>query len=109
MPTAKLIVMYPAPKDVDAFERAYSAEHIPMAAPIFQAAGATKAVLSKVTGAPAGASPFHRIAEIHFPSMEILNACTSSKQGQDALAHARQISNGGVPIVLIASEDVVTF
>jgi len=39
MAAAKLIVMYPMPKDMAAFERAYSAEHIPMAAPIFQAAG----------------------------------------------------------------------
>ena len=35
MAAAKLIVMYPMPKDMAAFERAYSAEHIPMAAPIF--------------------------------------------------------------------------
>ena len=42
MAAAKLIVMYPAPKDMAAFERAYSGEHIPMAAPIFEAAGATK-------------------------------------------------------------------
>jgi len=35
MAAAKLIVMYPMPKDMAAFERAYSVEHIPMAAPIF--------------------------------------------------------------------------
>ena len=51
MAAAKLIVMYPMPKDMAAFERAYSAEHIPMAAPIFQAAGATKAVLTKMIDA----------------------------------------------------------
>ena len=51
MAAAKLIVMYPMPKDMAAFERAYSAEHIPMAAPIFQAAGATKAVLTKIVEA----------------------------------------------------------
>lgn len=45
MAGAKLILMYPPPKDLDAFERAYSNDHIPMAAAIFQRAGATKAVL----------------------------------------------------------------
>ena len=50
MAGAKLIVMYPAPRDMQAFERAYSDEHIPMAARIFQAAGASKAVLTKITG-----------------------------------------------------------
>jgi uncharacterized protein (TIGR02118 family) len=107
MPGAKLIVMYPTPKDLEAFERAYSTEHIPKAAPVFSAAGATKAVLSKITQSPAGATPFHRIAEIHFPSMTVLQACAASKAGQDALAHAHQISNGGPPVVLIAEEDVV--
>ena len=45
MAVTKLIVMYPMPKDMTAFERAYSGEHIPMAAPIFQSAGATKVEL----------------------------------------------------------------
>ena len=109
MAAAKLIVMYPMPKDMAAFERAYSAEHIPMAAAIFQAAGATKAVLTKMLGAPAGAPAFHRIAEIHFPSLEVLQLCAASQGGRDALAHAHKISNGGPPMVLIAEEEVVTF
>ena len=107
MAAAKLIVMYPMPKDMAAFERAYSAEHIPMAAPIFQAAGATKAVLTKIVEAAGGTPAFHRIAEIHFPSMHVLQACAESQAGRDALAHANKISNGGAPIVLIAEEDVV--
>lgn len=109
MAGAKLMVMYPAPKDMAAFERAYHDEHIPMAGPIFKAAGATKAVFSKAIGSPSGAPPFHRIAEIHFPSLAVLQACAGSKGGQDALAHAHKISSGGAPVVLIAEEDVVTF
>ena len=109
MAGAKLIVMYPAPKDMAAFERAYHDEHIPMAGPIFQAAGATKAVFSKATGSPGGSPAFHRIAEIHFPSLGVLQACAGSKSGQDALAHAHKISNGGAPVILIAEEDVVNF
>ena len=109
MPAAKLIVIYPMPKDVDAFERAYSAEHLPMAAPIFDAAGATKAVLTRFSGAAAGPSPYHRMAEIHFPSHEVLMACAASQAGRDALADAHRISNGGAPIVLIGTEEVVTF
>ena len=109
MANAKLIVIYPTPKDVDAFERAYSAEHLPMAAPIFEAAGATKVVLTRISGAASGASPYYRMAEIHFPSHEVLMACAASKGGRDALANARDVSNGGAPLVLIATEDVVTF
>lgn len=109
MAAAKLMVMYPAPKNLDSFEEAYNKEHIPMAAPIFQAAGATKVVLSKMTGSPSGEPPFHRIAEIHFPSIAALQACAASKAGQDALAHAAKISNGGPPVVMIAEEETVTF
>ncbi|HLX30445.1 MAG TPA: EthD family reductase [Casimicrobiaceae bacterium] len=109
MAAAKLIVIYPMPKDVDAFERAYGNEHLPMAAPIFDAAGATKAVLTKIDAAPGTKALFHRIAEIHFPSLAVLNACAASQAGRDALADAARISNGGAPIVLIGSEDVVTF
>ena len=108
MAGAKLIVMYPTPRDMAAFDRAYNDEHIPMAAPIFKEAGATRVVLSKTTGAPSGTPPFHRIAEIHFPSLDTLKACAASK-GQDALAHAHKISNGGPPVVMIAEEDVVSF
>src|ERR1700693_4995782 len=103
------MVWYPRRKDMPAFERPYSAEHIPMAAPIFQAAGATKVVLTKMLGAPAGAPAFHRIAEIHFPSAEALQSCAASQPGRDAPAHAHKISNGVPPIVLIAEEEVVTF
>jgi len=107
MAGAKMLVLYPQPTRMDEFERAYADEHIPMAAPIFKEYGATKAVLSKVLGAPAGKPAFHRIAEIHFPSAESLQRCAAGK-GQDALAHARTISNGGPPVVLIAEEEVVT-
>lgn len=109
MPAAKLIVIYPTPRDVDAFERAYSDEHIPLAAPIFEAAGATKVVLTKISGAASGKSPFHRMAEIHFSSLEDLNACAASGDGKKAVDHAHAISNGGPPMILIGTEDVVTF
>jgi uncharacterized protein (TIGR02118 family) len=106
---AKLIVMYPAPKDVDTFERAYHDVHMPMAAPVFKAGGATKAVMTKTSPGPAGAPAFHRMIEIHFPSMEALLACAASKGGQQAVANAHEISTGGAPVVLIAEEEVITF
>ena len=105
----KLLVMYPMPTNVDAFERAYAKEHLPMAAPIFAAAGATKVVFTKLSGSPLGRPAFHRIAEIHFPSQETLQDCVASLAGRDAIAHAHKISSGGPPVVLIGDEEVVTF
>ena len=109
MAATKLIVIYPAPNDIDAFERAYADEHIPMVAPAFKAAGATRAVLTKVSKGAGDKVPFHRIAEIHFPSSQVLSACLASQAGRNVLAHARQISNGGPPTVMTAEEELVTF
>ncbi len=50
MAAVKLMVMYPPPKDVQAFERLYLDEHVPMA--VKQLAGKTKLVATKVQGSP---------------------------------------------------------
>ena len=46
MAAAKLMVMYPPPKDVQTFERVYLDEHVPMA--VKKLAGKTKIVATKV-------------------------------------------------------------
>ncbi len=107
MAAAKLMVMYPPPKDVQTFERLYQDEHVPMA--VNKLAGKTKLVATKVQGSPQGKPAFYRIAEIHFPSVEALQACAASAGGKETLAHAAKISTGGPPIILIAEEQVFTF
>ena len=103
----KLIVMYPRPKDVQAFEKVYQAEHVPMA--VEKLAGKSKLVATKVLDSPQGTPPFYRIAEVHFPSMAALQACAASEGGKQTLAHAASISSGGPPILLIAEEETFTF
>jgi uncharacterized protein (TIGR02118 family) len=105
---AKIVVMYPQPTDAEAFERAYANEHVPMAVPVFKAAGVTRAVLTKTLGAPDGTAAYYRMAEIHFPSLEALQACATSADGQAVLADAHRISSGGAPVVMIAEEETVT-
>lgn len=99
----KLVVIYPPPKDVQAFERAYNHEHVPMA--VEKLLGKTKIVASRVLGSPQGKAAVHRVAEIHFPSMEALHACAASEGGKQTLANAAAISSGGAPIILIAEEE----
>jgi uncharacterized protein (TIGR02118 family) len=70
MAGVKLIVIYPRPRDIEAFEQVYQNEHVPLA--IEKLAGKTKIVASKVVGSPQGKPAFYRIAEIHFPSMAAL-------------------------------------
>jgi len=107
MSNVKLIVVYPRPKDIESFERVYKNEHVPMA--VEKLGGKTKIVASKIVGSPQGTPPFHRIAEIHFPSMEALQACAASEGGKQTLANAVAISSGGSPIFLVAEEEVFTF
>src|SRR5205085_5393726 len=109
MAGAKLVVLYPSPRDVKAFERAYTQDHAPMVTPqTFK--GIKRFVASKVVGTPDGsAPPFYRIAELHFPSMEVLQAAAASALAQKAVAHAVSISTGGKPVFLVAEEEAKTF
>ena len=107
MGNVKLIVIYPRPKDIESFERVYKNEHVPMA--VEKLGGKTKIVASKIVGSPQGTPPFHRIAEIHFLSMEALQVCAASEGGKQTIANAVAISSGGAPIFLVAEEEVFVF
>ena len=107
MKSVKLIVAYPRPKDATAFEMIYQQEHVPMA--IANLHGKTKIVATKILQSPQGGPHFYRIAEVHFPSMEVLQQCAESDGARDILAHAAKISSGGPPVIMIAEEDTFTF
>ena len=108
MADTKLVVIYPYPTDVDAFEKAYVEDHVPIARD--KITGMTKFVATRVVGTPTGQTPpFYRIAELHFPSIEALKQSVGSPGAQEAVAHAVAISSGGAPIVLIAEEETMTF
>jgi uncharacterized protein (TIGR02118 family) len=102
MAGAKIVVLYPKPTNVDAFERAYLDEHVPLARA--KIGGATKFIFTTVQGAVGGESPYHRITEIHFPSMDALQASAATPGTQEAAGHAVSISSGGPPVFLIADE-----
>jgi uncharacterized protein (TIGR02118 family) len=103
MADVKLVVIYPRPMDFDVFEKVYQKEHVPLAAA--KLSGKTKIVATKILGSPQGTPPFYRIAEVHFPSMQALEACEASEGGKEVLAHAVKISSGGPPIFLVAEEE----
>jgi uncharacterized protein (TIGR02118 family) len=72
--------------------------------------GIQRFVASRVVATPDGsAPPFHRLAELHFLSMEALQAAVSSPSAQEVVAHAIAISSGGAPVFLIAEEETMTF
>ncbi len=99
----KLIVLYPYPADQQAFDAAYANEHIPMVKKSLKRL--TKAVYTRVLMSPQGASPFCRIAELHYPSLEAMQADFSTPEGQALGAHAAAISTGGPTVTLICEEE----
>jgi uncharacterized protein (TIGR02118 family) len=105
MPGVKLIVMYPVPLDIEEFEKVYHEEHVPMAQANLR--GNIKIVGTKILGTPQPTRPFHRIAEVHFPTMQALEECARSEGGKRVLGHASSISSGGSPLILIADEKVM--
>jgi uncharacterized protein (TIGR02118 family) len=107
MAEAKLVVIYPRPKDIEAFEKIYLKEHVPMA--VEKLIGKTKIVATKITASPQGAPPFYRIAEVHFPSKSALEACAATAGAQETLGNAAKISTGGTPLILFAEEETFTF
>jgi uncharacterized protein (TIGR02118 family) len=108
MSEIKVVVIYPRPTDVDAFEKTYLEEHVPLAAEKIK--GMSRFAATKVLGTPDGGdAPFCRIAELYFPSMEALQKSVASAGTQEAVAHAFAISTGGPPIILVAEEETTTF
>ena len=67
--------------------------------------GLKKFVASRVLGAPAGTTPYQRVVELYFESLDSLQAAMASAGGQATVAHAIDISTGGPPVVLIAEDD----
>ena len=107
MSSAKLIVAYPQPVDIDAFEKLYVEEHVPLA--VAKLEGKTKIVATKIIASPQGTPHFYRVAEVHFPSLQVLEQCAASAVGKETLANAVKISSGGPPVIMIALEDSFTF
>ncbi|HET6175602.1 MAG TPA: EthD family reductase [Candidatus Sulfotelmatobacter sp.] len=103
----KLVVMYPRPQDIDAFEYVYKNEHVPMA--VENLSGKTKIVATKVLSFPFGPPTFHRVAEVYFPSLEALEECAASEGGKLTIAHALSISSGGTPTIFVAEEETFVF
>jgi uncharacterized protein (TIGR02118 family) len=108
MKAAKLIVMYPIPTDIALFEKRYAEEHVPMA--VEKLAGKTRFVASKITSCVGkDKAPFHRIAEVYFPSLQDLEACLNSPGGKETAGHAFEISSGGDPVLLISEVETFDF
>src|SRR5260370_32516162 len=103
MSTAKLIAAYTQRTNIEAFEKVYQEEHVPLARHNLK--GITKIVATRIAASPQGAPPFYRVAEVYFPSMKALQECAESEGGKATLANATKISSGRPPVIMIAEEE----
>lgn len=70
--SAHLLILYPIPKDVAKFDRAYREEHLPYAGP--RLVGATGVETQRVIGPGFAPPPYHLVSDVTFPTLDALKA-----------------------------------
>ncbi len=101
---ASFFALYPAPDDVEGFERHYREVHLPL---IEAVDGVTEVRTTRATGTPRGADPpYHLVFEAVFASDEALQAALRGEAfreaGRDAAAMAERF--GMRPVMLLGEE-----
>jgi uncharacterized protein (TIGR02118 family) len=96
----KLIVLYPHPVDVDAFERRYHGDHLPLMRRLI---GPGVPLLTHLTVGPPD-RPWYRVAEIHFDDMAHFTRFLQSDPQGTGRASAEKVSTGGPPVFVVCEE-----
>ncbi len=91
----KVITLYRAPVDPEAFERWY-VQHL---ARIERIPYLRRLEVSRIWGTPAGASPFHLMVEMYFENRTALEAALRSPEAAEASADLAQAMAGQVLVM----------
>jgi uncharacterized protein (TIGR02118 family) len=91
----KLIVVYRTPRDPAEFDRYYAQVHTPLAKKI---PGLRRFEVTRVTGAPSGASDLYLIAELYFDNTAAREAALTSNEGKAAEADLPKFAEGIVSV-----------
>lgn len=90
---ARMIVIYPTPEDIEAFDRHYFDVHVPLA---WKLPGLRK---YEVNAGPvvmtSSARSIHRIGVLYFDDVESIRAAFASPEGQAAAADRRSLAPDG--------------
>ena len=92
---AKLIVFYRTPRDPAEFDRYYAQVHIPLAKKI---PGLRRLEVTRVTGAPSGASDLYLIAELYFDNAAAREAALASNEAKATEADLSKFAEGIVSV-----------
>ena len=92
-----LTVCYGHPTDPAAFDAYYTSTHAPLAEKI---PGMTSFTYRHCASPDGSQPPYYLIAELSFPSQEVLGASQSSPEAQAAAADVPNFATGGVTIFI---------
>src|ERR1043166_2700827 len=102
----RMVVIYPTPRNVEAFDRHYFEIHVPLAKKL---PGLRKYEVSDgPIATPLGASNVHRIGTLYFDNFAALKKAFASAEGQAAGADRRLFApdDSGVQIFLFDNREV---
>ena len=88
---AKLIVVYRIPRGPAEFDRYYAQVHTPLVKKI---PGLRRLEVTRLTGAPSGASDLYLIAELYFDNAAAREAALTSNEGKAAEADLPKFAEG---------------
>lgn len=77
----KLVALYRKPADPAAFDKAYFETHVPLVEKI---PGLERVVISRITGAPRGEPEYYLMAEMTFPSKEVMDRALATPENLEA-------------------------
>ncbi|MFC5742943.1 EthD family reductase [Dyella tabacisoli] len=103
---SRMVVIYPTPKNIEAFDRHYFEIHVPLAKKI---PGLRKYEVSDgPIAALIGASLVHRIGTLYFDDLAAMKKALASAEGQAAGADRRLFApdDSGVQIFLFDNREV---
>ena len=92
---AKLIVIYRTPRDPAEFDRYYAQVHTPLVKKI---PGLRRLEVTRLTGAPSGASDLYLIAELYFDNAAARESALASNEGKAAEADLPKFAEGIVSV-----------
>ncbi|HET7657347.1 MAG TPA: EthD family reductase [Bacillales bacterium] len=98
---AKLIALYKQPEDAKKFDEHYYGTHTPI---VKKVPGLRKTEVTKITGAPGGASKFYLMCEMYFDNREALNA--SLKTDEMKASSKDLMSFAGDLVTMMIGEEV---
>ena len=104
MSNARLVVLYPHPTDVEAFEKDYEAHLALLHEKTGIPADQKPYMVVKFAPGPDGPPPYYQMFSMPFESVEAMQGALGDPGFQAVAADSVRISSGGAPTILAGTE-----